>query len=348
MALMHLLRLGAECETQHLVAEADAEHGQAGVDQLLDLRHGVGARGRGVAGAVGQEYAVRLALQDLLGAGLGGHHRDLAARRGEAAQDVALEPIIDGDDMQLGLLLPPVALAPSPAHLIPGVALPRRHLGNEVHADESRPGFGFGLELFEVELGRRLVRDHPVGHALVADARGQRARVDAAERDDPPRLEPLVELLHRPVVGGVGHIRAQHAAAHARAHGEIGGLGVLPVGADVADVGEGEGDDLAGVGGIGQDLLVAGHGGVEAHLAGGGAGGAQPVAGDDGAVRQHQPAGQRRLAPGFVCLVRHAELPAKSPTTSSSPRRRGSTPGAGGLRGRPPSCRRRVFDTTRA
>jgi hypothetical protein len=53
-----------------------------------------------------------------------------------------------------------------------------------------------------------------------------------------------------------------------------GGLGrpghllqVLGVGPDVANVGEGEGDDLRHVGGVGQDLLIAGHGGVEADLA---------------------------------------------------------------------------------
>ena len=44
-------------------------------------------------------------------------------------------------------------------------------------------------------------------------------------------------------------------------------LDVLVVRADIANVGEGEGDDLAGVGGIGEDLLVAGHRRVEAQLA---------------------------------------------------------------------------------
>ena len=100
---------------------------------------------------------------------------------------------------------------------------------------------------------------------------------------------------------------AQHAAAHARAHGQVGGLGVLAVGADVADVGEGEGDDLAGVGGIGQDLLVAGHGRVEADLAHGRAGGAEPLPGDHRAVGQHQPARQRGLRPGFGGSMCHRQ-----------------------------------------
>ena len=44
-------------------------------------------------------------------------------------------------------------------------------------------------------------------------------------------------------------------------------LHVFGVRPHVAYVREGEGDDLRGVGGVGQHLLVTGHGGVEAHLA---------------------------------------------------------------------------------
>ena len=60
-----------------------------------------------------------------------------------------------------------------------------------------------------------------------------------------------------------------------------GGRGTLVVvggGAVVADVRVGEGDDLAGVAGVGEDLLVAGHGGVEDHLSEGRPGGAVRLA----------------------------------------------------------------------
>ena len=58
------------------------------------------------------------------------------------------------------------------------------------------------------------------------------------------------------------------------AHDEAGDLGarrldVLAVDAVVADVGVRHRDDLAGVGGVGQHLLVAAERGVEDHLAGG-------------------------------------------------------------------------------
>ena len=82
-----------------LVAEADAEGRHLLVQQRADHRHGVFAGRRRVAGAVGQEHAVGLHRQDLVGGGGGGHDGDLAAGLGQQAQDVALHAVIDGDDL---------------------------------------------------------------------------------------------------------------------------------------------------------------------------------------------------------------------------------------------------------
>ena len=91
---------------------------------------------------------------------------------------------------------------------------------------------------------------------------------------------------------------AETAARVAEDRATRGGLGrprhlldVFDVGPDVADVGEGEGDDLGHVGGVREDLLVASHGGVEADLADGVADGADADALQDGPVRQGQHAG---------------------------------------------------------
>ena len=54
---------------------------------------------------------------------------------------------------------------------------------------------------------------------------------------------------------------------HQAARGDVGGLLVLGIDADIADMREGEGDDLPGIGGVGQGLLVAGDPGAEADLA---------------------------------------------------------------------------------
>jgi hypothetical protein len=61
---------------------------------------------------------------------------------------------------------------------------------------------------------------------------------------------------------------------------------VLAVDAGVADVRVRERDDLAAVGGIGEDLLVARHRRVEHHFAGG-----QPARAD-GAARKRGPVGK--------------------------------------------------------
>ena len=46
-----------------------------------------------------------------------------------------------------------------------------------------------------------------------------------------------------------------------------GGFFIIGIDADIADMGIGQGDDLPGVGRVGQYFLVAGHGGIEYHLA---------------------------------------------------------------------------------
>ena len=48
---------------------------------------------------------------------------------------------------------------------------------------------------------------------------------------------------------------------------QIDGFDIFVVGADIADMGKGEGDDLRGVGRVGENFLIAGHGGVEADFA---------------------------------------------------------------------------------
>ena len=64
------------------------------------------------------------------------------------------------------------------------------------------------------------------------------------------------------------------------------------IGADVADMGEGEGDDLPGIGRVGQRLLIAGHAGVEAHLGRLARGvGAEAAAPEHRAVAEHEAGG---------------------------------------------------------
>ena len=75
-------------------------------------------------------------------------------------------------------------------------------------------------------------------------------------------------------------------------------LDVLVIGADIADMREGEGDDLAGIGRVGEDFLIAGERGVEAHFGDGAAGGAQASPLDHRAVGKDQQRGRHFARPG--------------------------------------------------
>ena len=284
MAALHLARLAAQGERQDLVAEADAEQWHLLVEHALDRRHAVAGRRRRIARAVGQEHAVGLVAQDVLGRGGGRHDRDLAAGVGEAAQDVALGAVVDGDHVILGLGELAVALAQRPLGLVPAVGLLGRHLDGEIHAVEAGPVLRDLAQLGNVELAVGRMDHHAAGRAAVADAPRDRPRVDAADARQIVALQPVVERLGRAPVGRLGDVAAQHHAARRR----VDALDVLEVGADIADVREGEGDDLPGIGGIGDDLLIAGHRGVEADLAHRVAGGPHALAPKDRAIGQHQ------------------------------------------------------------
>src|SRR4051812_6459969 len=76
-------------------------------------------------------------------------------------------------------------------------------------------------------------------------------------------LHPLVEPFDRAEVGGRGHILAHNHAERMR----LLSLHIIGIGADIADMGESEGDDLPGKARISHDLLVTGHRGMEADFA---------------------------------------------------------------------------------
>src|SRR5579862_8581459 len=142
MAEMHFFGLGAQRQGQKLMAEADAEERNLGRQELLDLRHGIDPRCRRIAGAVGEEDAVGLVAENLFGGRRRWNNGDTRADPGEAAQDVALGAVVDGDDVEVRLRLPAITLAELPGRLIPSVALPAAHLDREIHAVETGPGRG--------------------------------------------------------------------------------------------------------------------------------------------------------------------------------------------------------------
>jgi hypothetical protein len=99
---------------------------------------------------------------------------------------------------------------------------------------------------------------------------------------------PLAQVLGQGLAGAPVGDHGREAAHHEAGCPDLVTFVVLGRAADVADVGLGHGDDLAVVGGIGQDFLVAGHTRVEHDFAGDGAARAEAGSGPDGAVLQRQ------------------------------------------------------------
>ena len=97
--------LAPQRQRQHLVAQANAEQRQVRGQHALDHRHGIDAGRRRIAGAVRQEHAFGLLRQHVFGGGGGGQDGHFAARRGQAAQDVALGAVVDRHDAQAGALV---------------------------------------------------------------------------------------------------------------------------------------------------------------------------------------------------------------------------------------------------
>ncbi len=145
--------------------------------------------------------------------------------------------------------------------------------------------------------------DDGIGHAFVADIGGERARIDAVEADDAAGLQPFVEMAGRAMVRRVGDRRMDDDAAGGGSRGEIARLDVFLVGADIADMRKSEGDDLPGVGRVGEDFLIAGHGRVEADLAHGLAGRAEAEAFEHRAVGEHEPRRLQRLGPAVLLVL---------------------------------------------
>ena len=114
-----------------------------------------------------------------------------------------------------------------------------------------------------VEFAVGAVGDDHGWRPFPSDQPGQRAGVEAGQADPSMVGHPVGETGLGAVIGGLGHRLADDAAERMG----VVGLDVVGVGADIADVGKGEGDHLPGKAGVGHDFLVAGHCGVEAEFA---------------------------------------------------------------------------------
>lgn len=98
----------------------------------------------------------------------------------------------------------------------------------------------------------------------------QGAGIDPAKSSDALLSKPCIKMSEAPIIGRIGDIGAQNTAngAGAVVFGDGGeDFNILVVKADITDMRKGEDDDLAGIGQIAEDFLIACHSGIEAELA---------------------------------------------------------------------------------
>src|SRR5450759_5675598 len=136
MAEFHLDGARTARKPEQLVAEADAENRYAGSEQFADRADRVIAR-LGIAGTVRQENPVWLVRERVFGGALRGKHRELAAARRKFAQDIALDAVIERDDIEFWLVLAAITLAERPRRFIPAIRLVTTHHLREVHAGKA-------------------------------------------------------------------------------------------------------------------------------------------------------------------------------------------------------------------
>src|SRR5262249_10321233 len=133
MTEMHLDGARAEGKGKQLMPEADAEDRYPRGEQFAQHGDGENAGRRWVAGTVAQEDAVGPQGEDRGGRRTGRHDRDATAEAAEAAQDVALDAVVDADDMTVRGRALSVTVLDGPRGLRPFVRLVARHLARQIH-----------------------------------------------------------------------------------------------------------------------------------------------------------------------------------------------------------------------
>src|SRR5208282_5391533 len=278
VAEFQLEGLASERYADELMAQANSEDWLPS-HQAANVVDRVGA-GLGISRAVRQEHSVGLQRQHVLRRGLRWDYRHLAALSAQLAHDVLLDAEVIGDYVEARRLVFDSDYFVGQVRAL--ACLP--HVGvvggddlGEILAvhfwDRSRLGDEFVGIVFEG-------RDHAAHHAIGPQVADQRPRVDLGEHWDPELFHELVgDLLRAPVRADFREL-ADDQPLYVRTHG----LAVFGIGAVVSDFGVGQNDDLPGVGGVGENFLVAGNGSIKNDFAGALAFSAVAFASEDSAV----------------------------------------------------------------
>ena len=262
MTELQLIGRSADGVRDDLVAEADAKDG-IGLDEVGHGFVGV-LQGGGIAGAVGKEHAVGVKGTNLGSGRAGRENMDVEAGGDEATEDRGLgTEVVGGDAVLLGAGLRLVEMRAGDGEGLAvasgGVVMVRRLAGDvldEVGADGAGPGAS-ALEGFFV--GNAFSGEAGLHHAGGAQLLRERTSVDAVDARDAILREPGAQVGRGAPVGDDGRKVADDETSDVR----TGGFEVVFIDAVVADLRGRHGDDLAEVGRVGEDFLVAGHARVE-------------------------------------------------------------------------------------
>jgi hypothetical protein len=261
-------RLGAGGTGHDLVAQADPEQRPAVLDHRAGQRDGPVETG-GIARPGREDHAI-----DLRREGDRGRDRvrqDPNARPAQAhpADDVRLQPVVDDSDQRSAVLGGTDVDDRGRRDLADEVlVLPAWDGAGPIHGEVAVREPGLGDDSAEAPVRPQVTRE-----SARVNARDRRDRVGAEERRE---LAGVVEDRRRRVGDDEGPEPWPK------------GLVVVEQPAVVADQRIGHHDDLAGVRGVGADLLVAGLGGVHDEVAAGRDGRPERDPGEDGSVLERE------------------------------------------------------------
>jgi len=221
--------------------------GKADIHQFADHRHG-NCRWRRDRRTVGQEYSRRVCGASteaaMAVAGTMVTRQPLAARQ---RRILRFAPYVDRHDMMLWLGQAHRNLAvagPPPGRFswFPAIGLTAGHFEGEVPMPEARPAAACFCSASMSSLPSRRVTESAVGSTRIADTPGQRPRVDA--RDARPCHGHAARSKG---TGCCGNLRLVMSARRIKPRCRwCRGLEIFEIGADIADLREGEGWDLPG------------------------------------------------------------------------------------------------------
>ena len=286
VAELHFYGFCAGRQTQQLVAETNTKQGKLSANQFANRADCV-FTGFGVAGAVGQEDAIRLQGDYFFHRGCCRNDGNAAPTVTEHTQYVAFHTKVVGDDVPPGRHLIPGLLIKVPATFRPFVNFFGGDFARQIHAlhareraRQSQCPFIAGCVMIDISA----CDDRTALGSFFPQDACQTARIDAVNSNKPIPAQVIGQVFRcTPVAVQV------RAIAHDQSgrHGSIGFL-VFGIATGIADMRISKRDQLACIGWIGQNFLVSGHGRVENHFTGRLTTGADTPAVENTAVFQSQ------------------------------------------------------------